>query len=98
MKRSSGPNSKHSRNLRAKGRQTPAKALEEFAQGALVRLTANTRTKNGRPHLRFNKQIGVILGRQGRSYRVLLKAGGKEKTLVISGAHLSRISAAGIAV
>ena len=47
--------------------------------------------KEGRPHLRFNKTLGKIVGRSGKAYKVVVKQGNAEKTLVVGDVHLERI-------
>ncbi len=89
MKRSHGPNSKRSRNLRSKGRVPITKQLQAFNVGDRVRLDANPAEQRGKPStLRFNKRAGEIAGKQGDAYRVKFKDKDKTKYLVVSNKHL----------
>lgn len=89
MKRSHGPHSKHSRNLRAKGRVAITHLLREFAPGEHVRIDVNPHFLRGRPStLRFNHKHGVVLSKQGRGYEVQIKDGKKAKIVFVTNAHL----------
>ncbi len=90
MKRSHGPQSKHSRNLRAKGRVAITHLLREFAPGEHIRIDVNPHFLRGRPStLRFNHKHGVVLSRQGtRGYEVQIKDGKKAKILFVTNAHM----------
>lgn len=89
MKRSHGPQSKHSRNLRAKGRVAITHLLREFEPGQQVRIDVNPHFLRGRPStLRFNHKTGVVLRKQGRGYEVKVNDGNKPKILFVTNAHL----------
>ncbi len=91
MKRSHGSYSKQSRNLKSKGRPRITKLMSEYAIGETVRIDASPMTKDGRPHLRFNKTLGKIVGRSGKAYKVVVTQGNAEKILVVGDVHLERI-------
>lgn len=89
MKRSHGPHSKHSRNLRTKGRLAITHLLREFEPGQHVRIDVNPNFLRGRPStLRFNHKHGVVLEKQGRGYKVEIKDGHKAKIVFITNAHM----------
>ncbi|MBI2446135.1 hypothetical protein HYV43_07140 [Candidatus Micrarchaeota archaeon] len=89
MKRSHGPQSKHSRNLRAKGRVAITHLLREFAPGDNVRIDVNPHFLRGRPStLRFNHKHGIVLSKQGRGYEIKINDGDKTKVLFVTNAHL----------
>ncbi len=89
MKRSHGPNSKRSRNLRSKGRVAITKFLQEFEEGDKVRIDINTNVLRGRPTtLRFNRLNGVVIARRGKGYEIEIKDGDKKKRVVVINAHL----------
>ncbi len=92
MKRSHGPNSKHSRRLRSTGRMTVRRQLLAFNAGQKVRITVTPVYKRGKVHLRFNGRSGTVLGKQGDAYIVELMDGGKRKTLVIRNVHLTLLN------
>lgn len=92
MKRSKGAQSKRSRNLRSKGRVAITQFLQEFAEGDRVRIDVNTNVLRGRPTtLRFNRKTGVVLGKQGKAYRIRIQDGGKHKDVLIVNAHLVKV-------
>lgn len=91
MKRSHGGYSKRSRLLKAK-RVSVAALLKEFKPGDRARIEVNPCFSKGRPStLRFNNRVVKVAGRQGRAYRVLVRDGGKEKQLIVSSTHLTKI-------
>ena len=92
MKRSHGPYSKHSRNLRSPGRVPITRLLREFSDGDRVRIAIHPSFLRGQPTtLRFNHKTGLVVRRQGRGYCVRIKDGGKVKMLVVSNAHLQKV-------
>lgn len=93
MKRSHGAYSKHSRNLRSKGRVAITKFLREFKIGDMVRIdTDPSKTSGAVNALRFNHRIAKVVGRQGKAYRLLFKDGDKDKILFVTIAHLMAVN------
>lgn len=68
----------------------PQRAVERFDEGDRVHLRIDPSVPKGRFHPRFNGHTGVVLGEQGRAYKVRITDGGKEKTLITVPAHLTR--------
>lgn len=93
MKRSHGPNSKHSRNLVRKEKPTISVLLRKFSVGDKVRVSVNPSFKRGTPSsLRFNNSVGEVIGTQGRSYRVRMGVkGAKQKELLVTNVHLQKV-------
>ncbi|MFH0971333.1 MAG: 50S ribosomal protein L21e [Candidatus Micrarchaeota archaeon] len=91
MKRSHGKYSGKGRNLKSKGRLPITIHLREFTIGEKVRININPRFPQGMPYLHFNKKSGEVIGKQGDSIVVAVKDINKLKTLVVYGAHLSKI-------
>ena len=91
MKRSHGGFSKRSRNLHS-ARATAGRQLVNFKAGTRVLISFNPSFLNGRPNtLRFNNRIGVVAGKQGRSFKIDFEDGGKKKTLVVANVHLKKV-------
>jgi Ribosomal protein L21E len=44
--------------------------------------------RKGRFHPRFNGHTGVVSGKQGDAFTVEITDGGKEKTIIVTAAHL----------
>ncbi|MBI5225934.1 50S ribosomal protein L21e [Candidatus Micrarchaeota archaeon] len=89
MKRSHGPHSKHSRNLRSKGRVPITHLLRVFEPGQVIRIDVNPSELRGRPStLRFNHKHGVVLRKQGKGYEVKINDGDKPKIVFITNAHM----------
>jgi len=68
----------------------PQRAVERFDEGDRVHLRIDPSVPKGRFHPRFNGHTGVVLGEQGRAYKIRITDGGKEKTLITVPAHLTR--------
>jgi ribosomal protein L21E len=90
MKRSHGGISKRGRNVKA--RKTPInRLLQQFAEGQKVLISFNPSFLKGRPNsLRFNNRFGVVVKKQGGSFKIEFKDGNKTKTLVIANVHLKK--------
>jgi large subunit ribosomal protein L21e len=94
MPNSNGPlkktRGKLSNDPRERGTSPPQRAIEDFDAGERVHLSIDPSIPGGRFHPRFNGQTGEVLGEQGSAYRVGITDGGKEKTLIVTPAHLRR--------
>jgi large subunit ribosomal protein L21e len=82
---------KFKRTAAEKGRLFIGKFLQTFSQGEKVLLCADPSYQKGMYFRRFHGRVGVVAGKRGRSYEVLVKDGGKTKTLVVSPVHLRRV-------
>ncbi len=94
MPNSKGPRKKTRKKLsnrpRERGTSPPQRAVEDFGTGERVHLRIDPSVPDGRFHPRFNGHTGEVIDRQGRAYRVKITDGGKEKTLIVTPAHLRR--------
>jgi large subunit ribosomal protein L21e len=75
---------------RDRGTSPPQRAVEEFDAGEKVHLKIDPSVPNGRFHPRFDGQTGTVEGMQGDAYKVDIVDGGKEKTIIVTAAHLRR--------
>ncbi len=66
--------------------------LRQFAQGDKASIIIDPRVNGGQPHPRYNGCTGVIAGTQGEAYLLDIVQGSKTKTLVVSPAHLKKLS------
>jgi large subunit ribosomal protein L21e len=92
MPNSKGPRKKTRNKLsndpRERGTSPPQRAIEEFSTGERVHLRIDPSVPDGRFHPRFNGHTGEVLDRQGRAYRVRITDGDKDKTIIVTPAHL----------
>lgn len=75
---------------RDRGTSPPQRQVEQFEEGETVHLAIDPSVPEGRFHPRFNGHTGTVVGQQGSAFKVQIRDGGKEKTLVARAAHLSR--------
>lgn len=78
-----------SNDPRDRGRSPPQRAVEEYEEGERVHLRLDPSVPDGRFDPRFNGQTGRVVGQQGAAYQVRIVDGGKEKTVLVTAAHLS---------
>ncbi len=82
------------RNLRKghrdKGMAPVNQYLQEFQVGDHVHIDVVASEPSGMPYPRFRGRTGVVKGKQGAAYQVLIKDGGKEKVLLITPVHLKK--------
>jgi large subunit ribosomal protein L21e len=83
-----GTRGKLSNDPRERGTSPPQRAIQEYEPGEKVHLTLDPSVPDGRFHPRFNGHTGTVTGRQGRAFTVEITDGGKEKTIVVTAAHL----------
>lgn len=73
---------------RSRGNPPVARVLRKFEVGERVSIRLEPSVRSGAPHLRFQGRTGVIVGVQGRTYKVQIFDGGKEKIILSNGVHL----------
>lgn len=83
-----GTRNKLSNSPREQGTSPPQRSIAEFEPGQKVHLSLDPSVRDGRFHPRFNGHTGEVTGKQGSAYTVEITDGGKEKTLIVSAAHL----------
>ncbi|MFB6172516.1 MAG: 50S ribosomal protein L21e [Haloarculaceae archaeon] len=85
-----GTRNKLKNKPRERGTSPPQRQVEQFEAGDTVHLHIDPSVPDGRFHQRFNGHTGEVVGSQGRAYKVRIRDGGKEKTLIARPAHLQR--------
>ncbi|WP_128478188.1 50S ribosomal protein L21e [Halorussus pelagicus] len=92
MPSSNGPKhstrDKLSNEPRERGTSPPQRAVQQFEEGQKVHLKIDPSVEDGRYHPRFDGLTGEIEGKQGEAYKVGVADGGKDKTLIVTSAHL----------
>ena len=76
------------RPIREKGKMSVQNYFQMFQVDEKVILHANSSLQQGMYFPRFHGKQGVITGKQGHCYKVLIKDYKKEKTLIIHPLHL----------
>jgi len=93
MPNSHGPRKKTRDKLKNKprdrGTSPPQRAIQEFEAGEKVHLKIDPSVPDGRFHPRFDGLTGEVTGKQGEAFKVRINDGGKEKTLIVSAAHMT---------
>ena len=93
MPNSHGPRKKTRDKLKNKprdrGTSPPQRAIQEFEAGQKVHLKIDPSVPDGRFHPRFDGLTGEVTGKQGEAFKVRINDGGKEKTLIVSAAHMT---------
>jgi large subunit ribosomal protein L21e len=94
MPKSNGPlqgtRNKLKNEPRQSGTSPPQRAVQAFESGDSVHLKIDPSVPDGRYHPRFDGQTGTVVGQQGAAYQVQINDGGKDKTLIVKPAHLTR--------
>ncbi|WP_436344583.1 50S ribosomal protein L21e [Natronorubrum sp. FCH18a] len=92
MPHSNGPRQGTRRKLandpRDRGTSPPQRAIQEYEAGEKVHLKIDPSVPNGRYHPRFDGQTGEVVGKQGDAFKVQISDRGKEKTLIVTAAHM----------
>ncbi|MFU8866349.1 50S ribosomal protein L21e [Natronococcus sp.] len=83
-----GTRDKLSNNPRDRGASPPQRAIQQYDAGQKVHLKIDPSVQNGRFHPRFDGLTGEVLGKQGKAFKVQITDGGKDKTLIVTAAHL----------
>ena len=93
--RSKGLRSKSRNKLtkspRERGRPPVTHSLRDFPEGSRVAIKINPSILKGMPHIRFQGFTGVVEGKQGNAFRVIIHDGDKRKELVVRPEHLKTV-------
>lgn len=88
-KKAKGKRSKTRAKLKGKpGKPTVNRLLSSFDDGALVQINIRPDIHAGMPAAIYQGCFGVIEKKQGKSYRVSVKKGKAQKTVLVNGIHL----------
>ncbi|OVE84534.1 50S ribosomal protein L21e [Natronolimnobius baerhuensis] len=92
MPNSNGPRQGTRRKLsnspRDRGSSPPQRAIQEYEEGEKVHLKIDPSVHDGRFHPRFDGLTGEVAGKQGDAFKVDITDGGKDKTLIVTAAHM----------
>ena len=79
---------KFEKDHRQRGKISMSRLFQVFEVDDRVMLVAEPAYHKGLFHSRFHGKSGKIIGTQGGCYRVCVRDGGKDKTIVTPGIHL----------
>jgi large subunit ribosomal protein L21e len=79
-------------DFREKGKVSLSKYFQEFKEGDKVCLKIQSNVTKGMFFPRFHGLSGVVTGKRGSCYEVLIRDGGKHKTIVTHPIHLNRLN------
>jgi large subunit ribosomal protein L21e len=79
---------KFEKSHRQRGKISMSRLFQVFEVDDRVMLVAEPAYHKGLFHSRFHGKSGKIIGTQGGCYRVCVRDGGKDKTIVTPGIHL----------
>jgi len=83
-----GTRKKLSNDPRDRGASPPQRAIQEYEIGSKVHMKIDPSVPDGRFHPRFDGHTGEVIGKQGNAFKVQISDRGKEKTLIVTAAHL----------
>ena len=91
-----GSSRRKSRNLfsvpkKMKGKLPVSSFVKKIAVGEHAQLSLQPSVNEGAYFRRFHGRVGMVVGMQGSCYKVRIKDGGKEKTLIIGPVHLNLV-------
>jgi large subunit ribosomal protein L21e len=81
---------KLSLNVREHGKIKIRKILQEFNINDKVVIKIDPSYNKTMPHPKYHGMIGIILGKRGRCYEVLVNDKGKEKVIIVHPVHLEK--------
>lgn len=74
-----------------KGKLSISSFIKELNTGEKVVLKAEPSYQKGMYFHRFHGKTGVVKAKKGRCYEVLVRDGGKQKTLIVHPVHLKKV-------
>lgn len=79
-----------SKNYKLKGKISLRRFFQELKEGDKVVMKAEPAYQKGMYYPRFHGKSGMVIGKKGECYEVLIKDGNKEKMLIVHPVHLVR--------
>ncbi len=84
----SGTRYKLKKGVRAKGKLSLSKMLQQFGVGDSVHIVIDPSVQKGMPYPRFHGKTGTVVEKRGRSYLVEVSENNAKKTVICAPAHL----------
>ena len=81
---------KFSKNIRRKGKISTTRYVQEFKEGDRVVLLAEPAVQKSLYHHRHHGRQGIVQGKRGRCYEILIRDINKEKKVIVHPVHLKR--------
>ncbi|MEM4248579.1 MAG: 50S ribosomal protein L21e [Candidatus Nanoarchaeia archaeon] len=79
------------KSARKRGKISTTRLMQEFKTGDKVVITQEPAIHKGMPHPRYKARTGIVIGKQGRTYKIRIFDGGKEKILLSAPVHLTKM-------
>lgn len=76
---------------RQRGKVSVTASIQEFKIGDRVIIKQEPAVHKGMPHPRYKARTGVVIGQQGRVYKVEIQDGGSTKILLSAPVHLVKV-------
>ncbi len=78
------------KDIRSKGKISIRNYFQNFEIGDKVLLQAEPAVQKGMYFPRFHSKMGIVKGKSGACYQIIIKDGKKEKTLIVHPVHLRK--------
>lgn len=82
---------KFRKQKRNRGKISITNYFQSFSAGDKIYLHVESAVQKGMYHPRFMGKTGIIRGKRGNCYEIIINDKGKEKTLVVHPVHLKRV-------
>ena len=80
-----------SKHPRDRGKISLTKLMQTFDNGARVMLLPEPAVHDAMPHPRYKGRCGIVIGMQGKTYKVQVMDGGVRKVFLCDPVHLKRL-------
>jgi len=82
---------KFRKSIRRRSKLSISNYFQEFNNGDKVILSVEPSVQKGMYHPNYMRKAGIVAGKTGRCYEILIHDGNKEKTLIVHPVHLKRM-------
>ena len=79
------------KSLSERGKLSISRYLQSFKADDKVELSWESAVQKGMYHPRFYGKRGIVKGKQGKCYEILITDGNKPKTLIVHPIHLRKM-------
>jgi large subunit ribosomal protein L21e len=78
------------KNVKERGKLSLRRYFQSYAEGDKVKLSMDSSIHKGVFHPRYNGKVGIVIGKEGECYNILIKDINKEKVVLVHPIHMRK--------
>ena len=78
------------KNVKERGKLSLRRYFQSYTDGDKVKLSMDSSIHKGVFHPRYNGKVGVVVGKEGECYNIVIKDINKEKVVLVHPIHMRK--------